>query len=73
MVYPVRRGQHGDMRRRETTETRVVRLITYGSTVKRHFACTLTRHFTCARSPAVTVALDAGGADTYTSQAIPGP
>ena len=29
--------------------------------------------FTCARCPAVTVTLDAGGADTYTSRAIPGP
>ena len=29
--------------------------------------------FTCARRPAVTVALDAGGADTYTPRAIPGP
>ena len=28
--------------------------------------------FSCARCPAVTVMLEAGGADTYTSQAIPG-
>jgi hypothetical protein len=28
--------------------------------------------FTCARCPAVTVALEAGGADTYTQRAIPG-
>ena len=43
------------------------------SGVKRDFACTLTRHF----SPVlvalpVTVALEAGGADTYTLRAIPG-
>jgi hypothetical protein len=29
--------------------------------------------FTCARCPAATVMLDAGGADTYTQRAIPGP
>ena len=28
--------------------------------------------FSCARCPAVTVMLEAGGADTYTQQAIPG-
>ena len=27
----------------------------------------------CARGPAVTVTLEAGGADTYTQRAIPGP
>jgi len=42
------------------------------SGVKRDLACPFTRHLACARCPAVTVALDAGGAGTYTSQAIPG-
>ena len=45
-----------------------------GSGVKRDFACTFTRRFSpCARCPAVTVALDAGGAGTYTTRAILGP
>jgi hypothetical protein len=43
------------------------------SGVKRDFACAFTRHFlTCTRRPAVTVALEVGGANTYTLRAIPG-
>ena len=44
--------------------------------VKHDFACTFTRHLVLCSLPcpmgAVTVMLEAGGADTYTSQAIPG-
>ena len=50
------------------------RSVRRGSGVKRDFACTFTRHFLpYARCPAVTVTLDAGGGDTYTQRAIPGP
>ena len=41
------------------------------SRIKRDFACTFTRHFPCTRCPAVTVTLDAGGADTYTQRPSP--
>ena len=42
------------------------------SRIKRDFACTFTSEFPRARCPAVTVTLEAGGADTYTQRAIPG-
>ena len=51
------------------------RSVRRGSRIKRDFAlrCTFTRPFsTCARCPAVTVTLEARGADTYTQRAIPG-
>jgi hypothetical protein len=48
------------------------RSVRRGSRIKRDFACTFTRPFTCARCPAVTVTLEAGGADTYTQGAISG-
>jgi hypothetical protein len=42
------------------------------SGVKRDLAFTFTSTFPCARYPMVTVALEAGGAGTYTQRAIPG-
>jgi hypothetical protein len=48
------------------------RSVRRGSRVKRDFACAFTSHFTRVRCPAVTVTLEAGGADTYTQRAIPG-
>jgi len=49
------------------------RSVRRGSGVKRDFACTFTSYFPArARCPAVTVTLEAGGADTYTQRAIPG-
>jgi hypothetical protein len=49
------------------------RSVRRGSGVKRDFACTFTQHRSaCARCPAVTVTLEAGGADTDTQRAIPG-
>jgi hypothetical protein len=45
-----------------------------GSGVKRDFGCALTRAFLLpARCPGVTVTLEAGGADTDTQRANPGP
>jgi hypothetical protein len=49
------------------------RSVRRGSGVKRDFACTLTNAYPCIGCPAVTVALEAGGADTDTQRAIPGP
>jgi hypothetical protein len=49
------------------------RSVRRGSRVKRDFACTFTRHFSPVLvCPAVTVMLEAGGADTYTQRARPG-
>ena len=43
------------------------------SRIKRDFACTFARHLPPVLvAPAVTVTLEAGGADTYTQRAIPG-
>ena len=48
------------------------RSVRRGSGVKRDVAYVHLALFTCARRPAVTVTLEAGGADTDTQRAIPG-